>query len=291
MREIQGIDVSHHQGKIDWAKVAQDNKRFAIMKCQYEAQSHRIDDCFEYNYAECGKHGLARGAYIYIARHSMANPEADAKSLLNHLKGRKLEYGIWLDLEDKTVDVKGKAYIRDLAYKYADIFIHAGYFFGIYCNRDWYIRLIHEDLKKDFDFWIARYPKNDVGAYNPTSSLKPSKTMAVAWQYSSKGKVPGISTNVDLDVDYDGVINLIAKGNQVNPYKLNTSLLMFGSKGESVKWLQFELNRYGFNLVVDGIYGKKTELAVVLYQKDHKLVSDGKAGPVTIMSLKKEAGA
>lgn len=210
MYEVFGIDVSHHNGKIDWSKVKADGKKFAIMKCQYEAQSHRKDETFEYNYAEAGKVGLARGVYIYIARASMADPVADAHSLLNHLNGRKLEYGIWLDLEDKTVDVKGKAYIRNLAYQYADIFQRAGYFVGIYCNRDWYIRLIHNDLKEDFDFWIARYPKNDVGAYNPQSSLKPNATMAVAWQYSSKGNVAGIKGNVDLNVDYDGVVNLIA---------------------------------------------------------------------------------
>ena len=210
MSEVFGIDVSHHNGRIDWQAVARDNKKFTILKCQYEAQSHRIDETFEYNYAEAGKYGLARGVYIYIARASMADPKADAESLLKHLKGRKLEYGIWLDLEDKTVDVKGKAYIRQLAYTYSNIFIKAGYYVGIYCNRDWYIRLIHEDLKQDFDFWIARYPKNDSGAYNKMSSLKPSSQMAVAWQYSSKGNVAGIKTRVDLDVDYDGVVNLIA---------------------------------------------------------------------------------
>ena len=145
----------------------------------------------------------------------MADPKLDAESLLKHLNGRKLEYGIWLDLEDKTVDVKGKAYIRNLAYQYADIFKKAGYYVGIYCNRDWYLRLIHEDLKRDFDFWIARYPKNDIGSFNEKSSLKPSYKTAVAWQYSSKGVVPGIKTKVDLDIDFDGVVNLIGS----SPYK------------------------------------------------------------------------
>lgn len=210
MSELLGIDVSHHNGKIDWQKVAQDGKKFVIMKCQYEAQSHRLDEQFEANYKGAGEYGLARGVYIYIARASMADPEADARALLNHLQGRKLEYGIWLDLEDSTLGVKGKGYIKDLAFKYADIFMQAGYYVGIYCNRDWYIRLIHESLKQSFDFWIARYPKNDKGVYNPNSSLKPSKNIAVAWQYSSKGKVSGINTNTDLNVDYDGVINLIA---------------------------------------------------------------------------------
>lgn len=209
MSEVFGIDVSHHNGHINWEHVAGTGKKFAILKCQYEAQSHRIDETFEYNYAGAGKNGMARGVYIYIARASMADPAADALSLLKHLNGRKLEYGIWLDLEDKTVAEKGKAYIRDLAYKYESYFRAAGYYVGIYCNWDWYNRLIHDDLKNDFDFWIARYPKNDTGEYKKTSSLRPSNLYSVAWQYSSKGNVAGIQTRVDLDVDFDGIVNLL----------------------------------------------------------------------------------
>lgn len=285
--ELQGIDVSHYQGKIDWHKVAMSGIKFAIMKCQYEAQSHRIDECFEYNYAEAGKADIARGVYIYIARASMADPEGDAQSLLKHLKGRKLEYGIWLDLEDKTVDVKGKGYIKDLANKYADIFTKAGYYVGIYCNRDWYIRLIHDDLKQSFDFWIARYPREDKGVYNPHSSLKPPTNMAVAWQYSSKGKVPGINGKVDLDVDYDGIINL-ASGSVRNPFTLSVNELRQGNRGESVKWLQWALNRFSANLSVDGIYGPKTKLAVILFQLDHGLPQTGVADSKTLEALKAE---
>lgn len=211
MSEVLGIDVSHHNGRIDWQAVARDNKKFAIMKCQYEAQSHRKDETFEYNYEEAGKYGIARGVYIYIARASIADPVNDAQSLLKHLNGRKLEYGIWLDLEDKSLGSYNKSFIRDLAYKYSDIFVKAGYYCGIYCNKDWYNRLIHNDLKQSFDFWIARYPRTDLGIYNKNSNLKPSSDIAVAWQYSSKGNVAGIKTRTDLNVDYDGVVNLIAK--------------------------------------------------------------------------------
>lgn len=214
--EKQGIDVSHYQYTIDWAKVAKAGKKFAIMKCQYEAQSHRIDETFEYNYAGAGQNGLARGVYIFIASASMADMEGDARSLLKHLNGRKLEYGIWIDLEAHVVRTKGKAYIRGLVNTYANIFRAAGYYVGIYCNRDWYFNVIHEDLKATYDFWIARYPKEDRGVYNPASSLKPSAKMAVAWQYSSKGWVNGISVPVDLDVDYDGIINLAAPERKTN---------------------------------------------------------------------------
>lgn len=288
--EVQGIDVSHHQGQIDWQQVAQSGRKFAIMKAQYEAKSHRKDEYFEYNYAECGKYGIARGVYIYIARASMEDPVADANSLLSHLNGRKLEYGIWLDLEDKTVDIKGKAYIRDLAYIYSDIFQKAGYYVGIYTNKDWYTRLIHNDLKEAFDFWFARYPRNDTGVYNPNSSLKPNKSIAVAWQYSSKGNVPGIKTRCDLDVDYDGIVELIvkasnAKKEDLNPYQPPKRLLKLNCIGEDVKWLQYELNRHGANLSIDGIFGKQTKLSVLLFQKGCGLTQDGIVGNRTITLL------
>lgn len=291
MSEVFGIDVSHHQGHIEWNRVRNEGIRFAIMKCQYEAQSHRKDETFDYNYTEAGKYGIARGVYIYIARASIENPRLDAESLLKNLNGKKLEYGIWLDLEDRSLEVKGKAYIRELAYLYSDIFMKAGYYVGIYCNRDWYIRLIHDDLKRDFEFWIARYPRNDTGLYNKDSSLKPSNTIAVAWQYSSKGRIDGIPNVVDLDVDFDGNIDLIAKGKpatqpQENPYREPTTLLKEGRTGANVKWLQWELNRHGANLKIDGVFGPQTKLSVLLFQKDHGLLQDGIVGPKTKEALK-----
>lgn len=207
MSEVFGIDVSHHNGHIDWRQVAGSGKKFAIMKCQYEAKSHRPDETFEYNYTEAGKYGLARGVYIYIATASIMDPVADANALLEKLRNRPLEYGIWLDLEDISLRGQGKEAISRLVNVYAKIFRAAGYYVGIYCNLDWYKNVLDsKNLEKEFDFWIARYPMSDTGVYNPNSRLKP--TMGVAWQYSSKGNVPGIPRKVDLNVDFDGVVNL-----------------------------------------------------------------------------------
>lgn len=211
MSEVLGIDVSHYQLDIDWKKVAAAGKKFAILKAMYEAQSHRKDEYFEENYRKCGIYGISRGVYIFIASASIADPVGDANALLNHLQNRPLEYGIWLDFEADVLRRQGKAKIEELAYIYGNLFRSAGYYTGIYCNKDWYDHVISEALKNDFDFWIARYPKNDTGAYNPTSPLRPSYQTAVAWQYSSKGHVDGIKGNVDMDVDFDGVVNLISK--------------------------------------------------------------------------------
>ena len=288
MPEALGIDVSHYQAEIDWKKVADQNKKFAILKCQYEAKSHRKDEYFERNYSGCKENNIAVGVYIYIARQSMHDPVVDAESLLNHLKGRPLEYGIWLDLEDASLAEKGKLYIRDLVYQYANIFKRAGYYVGIYCNRYWYLNLMHDDLKKDFEFWIARYPSNDTGSYNPNSSLKPSSDMAVAWQYSSKGKVAGINGNVDLDVDFDGNLCLNINTPKENPYREPVTNLKKGMCGNLVKWTQYALNQCGYNLVVDGIFGHKTDEAVREFQRDNDLTVDGIVGIKTRTKLKEK---
>lgn len=77
------------------------------------------------------------------------------------------------------------------------------------------------------------------------------------------------------------------KVNNNNPYLLSESLLERGSKGQSVKWLQWQLNAVnGANLDVDGEYGEKTEKAVTDYQKAKGLEVDGIAGKQTLGSLK-----
>ena len=73
-----------------------------------------------------------------------------------------------------------------------------------------------------------------------------------------------------------------------NPYKLTHELLKQGMKNESVKWLQFELNRLGYILAVDGSYGPKTKNAVRTYQMARLLKVDGIAGRETLGRLKSE---
>lgn len=70
-----------------------------------------------------------------------------------------------------------------------------------------------------------------------------------------------------------------------NPYTLNKRVVKYGDKGESVKWLQWWLNKHGANLTIDGIFGKQTKLSVLLFQGEHGLVADGIVGPKTIAAL------
>lgn len=194
-----GLDVSHYQKDIDWKKVKDEGKSFAILKAMYET-NHKPDEYFEKNYQGCKANNIELGVYDFFGSKNIENPEKDAKDLLKILNNRPLPWGIWLDLESATLRNIGKNNITRIVEIEADIFRKVGYKVGIYSNKDWYYNVLDSIyLKKQFSFWIARYPKNDNGSI--VDGLNP-KGYADAWQYSSKGKVPGIQGNVDLDIAY-----------------------------------------------------------------------------------------
>lgn len=90
---------------------------------------------------------------------------------------------------------------------------------------------------------------------------------------------------VDLDVDFDGIINLTEGHIPVNPYHEPASSHGIGASGNVIRWIQFELNCAGYDLVVDGDFGEKTKAAVIDFQTKHFV--DGVVGPLTIDKLKK----
>jgi len=71
-----------------------------------------------------------------------------------------------------------------------------------------------------------------------------------------------------------------------NPYREPIKAVKFNSRGNDVRWLQVELNRYGYKLIVDGIAGAKTIEALKDYQRKHNLIDDGICGPLTRLSFK-----
>lgn len=202
---LQGIDVAKWQGTINWAKV---KKNFAILKVTEKGNG--IEPAFERNYQGAKANGLLVGAYRYVYAKTVSAAEVEASSIVVALKGKKLDCGIWLDMEDSTIKVLSKSALTKIIEAEAKILKQNGYNVGIYCNRDWYLNVLEgEKLAKTYPFWIARYPSKDTGAFNANSTLSPEK-FAAAWQYSQRGKVDGISGYVDLDVafkSFDQVFN------------------------------------------------------------------------------------
>lgn len=192
--ELKGIDVSSWQGKPDWPKVSNSGVKFAILRIH---QKSGVDTSFEHNYKGCKSNGILIGGYKYSYALTPAQAIDEAEDVLSVLGGRGLDFPVFYDLEWSQQRSLGKQAIENIAVAFLTRIKKAGYKVGIYCNLDWYNNVL-SDVLKQYDCWIARYPANDNGSVQ--ERLRPNA--GVGWQYSSKGKVPGISGNVDMDVFY-----------------------------------------------------------------------------------------
>lgn len=192
--ELKGIDVSSWQGKPDWPKVSNSGVKFAILRIH---QKSGVDTSFEHNYKGCKSNGILIGGYKYSYALTPAQAIDEAEDVLSVLCGRGLDFPVFYDLEWKQQRSLGKQAIENIAVAFLTRIKKAGYKAGIYCNLDWHNNVLSDALKQ-YDCWIARYPANDNGSAQ--ERLRPN--VGVGWQYSSKGKVPGINGNVDMDVFY-----------------------------------------------------------------------------------------
>lgn len=193
--EIRGIDVSRWQGVIDWCKASKDPAcGYAILKIGGSDGGLYRDSSFDRNYYGCKAHNVPCGVYFFMGCdcNDAERGENLAVNVLSMLKGLKLEYPVYLDVENTNISQRDG--VTDAVYAFCDRLEKAGYYVGIYGSdvstfRD---RLNINNLTR-FDKWVARYPL--------TSSLTVVKSCGMR-QYSSTGRVNGIQGNVDLDVCY-----------------------------------------------------------------------------------------
>lgn len=192
---VYGIDVNQAQGVIDFDKVKAAGISFVCMRST--KKSGNPDIYFERNLAECIDKRLDYSCfkYAYAKTHEGARIEADG--VINLIKDRKMP--IWYDLEDDSLIPLGKDGIEGITLAFIGECKEAGFECGIYCNQTWYDNYISDYLKNKFPFWIARYGPNN-GQIN--EDYPPKAKNMVAWQYTSKGHVDGISGDVDRDVLY-----------------------------------------------------------------------------------------
>ena len=266
---LKGIDVSSHQGYPDWGMVVESGVQFAIIRI---ANSAGKDPTFEHNYKGAGKTGISRGVYRYCYALTVAEAEKEAKEVLNILAGRKLEMGVWLDLERDRLRALGEYAVRKIADAWIAVIRDGGYDCNVYCNLDWYKNVCGGLGAK---YWIARYAAKDDGTV--PESLRPN-VGEVGWQYSSKGSVPGITGNVDLDQWYT------EPGTVSEPEEETREM-----DKEAVMSFQEAANADGITdnagnpLVIDGIDGKCTgEVVKKILLKAGKL--NGTTGRLSVGS-------
>lgn len=193
--EIKGIDVSRWNGVIDWPIVANYGMGFAILRITEKGNA--IDSTFEANYKGCTANSIPVGIYKYSYAVNVSEIQHEAKKVIEVLNGRKLDYPVFLDIEDKCQENLSKHLMMRMINAFREIIIKAGYQFGIYCGYSWYQYQLPEDAKK-YDCWLAAYPSQDDG----TMRIRLKPAAGIGWQYSSKATIPGISGKVDRNVFY-----------------------------------------------------------------------------------------
>lgn len=198
----KGIDVAKWNGTIDWAKVRKAGIEFAVLKVI--DKSNKTEESFIRNYAGATAQGLPVDVYNYLYTTTESSASAAAKAVVNTLAGRRVGK-VWADVEDACLKNKGIQLIR-IINTYKAVIEAAGYEFGVYTGLAFYnsyIKPYREYI--DCEFWIARYPSTkdmDITTM-PVASKKPSISHNLwGWQYSSRGKVPGINGYADLDICY-----------------------------------------------------------------------------------------
>lgn len=199
---MKGIDVAKWNGNIDWNKVRAAGVEFAVLKVI--DKSNKTEASFVRNYAAAVAVGMPIDVYNYLYTITEAAAREAARAVVNALAGRKIGK-VWADAEDACLKNKGIQLIRILN-TYKEVIEAAGYEFGVYTGLSFYNSYIkpYKDYI-DCDFWIARYPstKDMTITMDPAASKKPAIYHNLwGWQYSSKGKISGISGYVDLDICY-----------------------------------------------------------------------------------------
>ena len=194
------IDVSYHNGVINWEKVKASACAGAILRCGYGDDIASQDDKqWKRNANECTRLGIPFGVYIYSYAKTTAQAESEARHVLRLVKGYKLSYPVFYDLEESGTQTGAV----DRMKKFAALIEAAGYKCGVYCNKSWWDNYL-SSLGTRYPLWIARY--------NSTLGMK-----ADMWQYSSDGSVPGISGRVDVNYcyrDFPAEITGISKPSQ-----------------------------------------------------------------------------
>lgn len=205
----KGIDVSYHQGTINWPEVKAAGIEFAMLRAGYGKGN--VDAKFHEYAGECTRLGIPFGVYWFSYAYTEAMAAAEAQYCLDTIAPYKLSYPIAFDFEYDSVNYAQKQGVtasKALASAMARAFLNAieaaGHYAAIYANPDYLNRYFDADIPPRYDVWLAQWPDN------PNFDSPPAKAGGM-WQYTSSGSVKGINGRVDLDIAYHDYPSLIGQ--------------------------------------------------------------------------------
>ena len=193
--EIHGIDISHHQGKIDWQKLKDKGLidgypiRFVMIKATEGAS--RIDANFRSNFHNAREYGFTRGAYHFYSVHSPA--KAQAEFFIHNVKLENGDLPPVLDVEHKPSNQTDEEFKESIQLWLNMVEFHYGVKPIIYTYYKFKTRYLDDDVFDQYPYWIAHYYVDKVDYQGEWKF----------WQHTDAGRLPGIKGDVDFNI-YNG---------------------------------------------------------------------------------------
>lgn len=222
------IDVSRHNGEINWEDTKGEIDG-VIIRCGYgDDIASQDDERWKYNADACVRLGIPFGVYLYSYADSTAHAKSEAEHVLCLIKGYKLSYPVYYDLEDaQTVGSVSGDVLQEIVHTFATHIEQAGYWCGLYANYSWFETKLANAYYDRYTKWIARY----------ASTLGYNKEVGM-WQYTSTGSVAGISGNVDISHCYRDFPKLIGGENAWEPPKETEVNVYYRVRTKETGWLE-----------------------------------------------------
>ena len=231
------IDVSEHQGVIDWQKV-KPHIDGAIIRCGYGDDDPSQDDKqWQRNISECERLGIPHGVYLYSYADTMEHARSEVAHVRRLLKGRKLQYPVYFDTE--------QAGCEGLSRQASDYFCSEvekmGYWAGVYTYASWYRNYLAGLTR--YTLWIADFGINDGKPHT-----KPNVGATIdMWQYSSMALVPGIDGRVDISYCYKDFPALIGGGKAESSTSTATKTIKRGQVAADIHKRMVNDDRFGYS--------------------------------------------
>lgn len=181
----RGIDISSHQGVIDWEKVAKDDVNFAFIRCGSSTTLSSADDKFEYNCENAIKNGIPIGIYYRTNAQTPEVARCEAYYTLSRISKYTITYPVAIDVEGNSIANLSKEQLTENIIAFCEVIKEAGYIPCVYASTSWFNHKIGEIPYKK---WVAQYNS----ACNISGKIS-------FWQCSCRGRIDGISGNVDID--------------------------------------------------------------------------------------------
>ena len=193
--EIHGIDISHHQGKIDWQELKDKGVidkfpiRFVMIKATEGAS--QVDENFRENFYQAREHGFTRGAYHFYSVHSSAADQA--RFFISKVKLENGDLPPVLDVEHKPKKQSDEEFKASVLEWLQIVERHYGVKPIIYTYYKFKTRYLNDPIFDDYPYWIAHYYVDQVEYDGPWKF----------WQHTDVGRLPGIKGDVDFNI-YNG---------------------------------------------------------------------------------------